>query len=696
MNGIKLIKTDTITIAGNPVPCWCYEMTRGDKLMLPRVYKRDFVLMKKGKHKKEYIRLYCGFDIETTNVIIGDEKLAFMYIWQFIVATSDKAFVYLGRTWDDFRYLLETLAAFYNVSRETRVIIWDANFSFEFQFIRSQIDFAGDEYEFFAKEMRKPLLATCYDGLEFRDCLSISGGSLAMLAKDYCTTQKLVGDLDYDIPRNSHTVLTREELNYCINDVKILAEFSFFAFETWIIPFRKVPLTKTGILRNEVKREYAAKCKDKKQYESMLLSCFPKQEEYYKWFNFLFRGGFVHANFYYSNEEIRDVLMYDITSSYPAQMLLNYYPVSPFLADEYSPEKLSTHCCIMLVDFYGIEATTYHSIESKHKVIASEGAKLDNGRIYYADYMRVMLTELDLENYRLFYRWREMRVIEFKTAKRGFLPPFLTDVLKRHYVRKSELKRNGGANTPEYAIVKSGVNSFFGMTVTRINLDSISYNGDWILTEHDADYDKEIEKQLLLPQWGIYVSAWGRHELLATVHAIESEVPNAVIYCDTDSIKCVHDARIDGIIQRYNKTIAEKLKRRKLQNGAFSDLGMFDLEYGKPVTRLKTLGAKRYIYEVDGEYHCTIAGLPKDVLPKVTKDIFKDFDMDGIVIPLEYSEKLTTCYNDSPTAAVIDGELMRENTSVSLYAIPFSLFTDKDYYDLVITAKENERSYLTT
>ena len=62
------------------------------------------------------------------------------------------------------------------------------------------------------------------DCVEFRDILMITGGSLATLAKEYTNTQKLVGDLDYNVPRNYKTPLhsekiTDKDLQYCYNDV---------------------------------------------------------------------------------------------------------------------------------------------------------------------------------------------------------------------------------------------------------------------------------------------------------------------------------------------------------------------------------------------------------------------------------------------------------------------------------------------
>ena len=45
-----------------------------------------------------YEAVYCGFDIETTNVLQGDKHLGFMYHWQFSLAGKGSAYIFMGRT----------------------------------------------------------------------------------------------------------------------------------------------------------------------------------------------------------------------------------------------------------------------------------------------------------------------------------------------------------------------------------------------------------------------------------------------------------------------------------------------------------------------------------------------------------------------------------------------------------------------
>lgn len=665
--------------------CW-YSLLA--KPWLPKVNGISWI-KRQGKHQKGYLDLYCGFDIETTNLITEERKVAYMYIWQFCIASDGEGVVYLGRTWDEFNDLLDRLSEFYELDQAHRLIVWDANFGFEFQFIRKKINWLCDDYNFFAKEQRKPLLATTDGFIEFRECLSISGGSLKQLAKDYCTTQKLVGDLDYNVERNNKTKLTLQELGYCINDVVILAEFSKYIFEMYIKNVKLVPLTKTGLLRIEVKAEFKKLCSDVNAYKDFIRTAFPSKDDYQRWFKYLFRGGFVHSNLPLTNVEI-DIDPEDITSSYPDDiMLFDGFPATAFKDDIFNVDNLRNKCCVMVVEFRRIRNRFTHSIESKHKAIFMEGERIDNGRIYYADRLVVMLTELDFDNYCKFYKWDAMRVISFKTAKRGKLPRFIREVIARHYREKAALKEAGKADTPEYALAKSLVNSGFGLMVTRIQLDKVIYNGEWALADVPLDYNAEVKKQILLPQWGIYVAAAARNKLLNMVYEMTVNCGNIVAYCDTDSIKHLPHPQADALIDAYNAKKAEQLRKAGLTDPAFHDLGFFDRE---TPCHFKTLGAKRYLCQyANGKVKATIAGLPKTVISKIDNP-FEQFSVDGFSIKAELADKLTTRYNDNYHGDYIAGEWMEEDSSVALYEIPFTMLTDKAYYKMLIESVDT-RSY---
>ena len=640
----------------------------------------EFLQMGKGKHAWKLAKAYCGFDIETTNMIDRENnvKEAYMYHWQF----SFNDIVIYGRKWKEFIYIINKIEKVNGFRNNVKLIVWVANLSFEFQFIRKRLHVT----RLFAKEERQPLLVEHNGWLQFREALSISGGNLEQLAKDYCTTQKLVGDLDYSIKRNSCTLLTEKEKAYCENDVVILKEFSEYIFDRYIIPNRKIPMTKTGLLRDEVK----ANIKDLKKVNDIMMQLFPNEKEYRICMNWLFRGGYVHSNVLHTGMMLYDVYSYDITSSYPAVMLHNdNYPVSRFAKKEINFESELKELCgkyavYFIAEFENIKNKALHSIESRNKIIEySKDAVFDNGRLVKASYIKVMLTDIDYAIYKMFYEWESIEVTFCKYAKRGKLPNYLLLTLTEEYSKKATLKKQGKQETTDYMISKQKVNSFFGMCVTRFHFDNISYENDEWTTTNDFDYLKEVSKQFLFPFWGIWITANARYNLLSNLYKIGDDA----VYCDTDSLKYLNHEKHMNVFEKWNAKMEEinrkMCEERHLDFEIFKDLGCFDLD-GK-YEQMKTLGSKRYLVKENGKYKATIAGLPKKVIPTLAEKGINPFDIfqNEMEIDFSQSRKLTTCYNDNETSCMVNGELMKEKSSVALYEIPFKLNITNEYKNYI-------------
>lgn len=646
------------------------------KKILP--FHPDLVAIKnRGKNAKRYLELYCGFDIETTTL---ENRNAYMYCWQF----SINSIVFMGRTWTDWIDFLTILENNYTLRETTRIIIWVANLGFEFQFMRKLLNIS----HLFAKRKREPLYFVHDKCIEFRECLSISGGNLAQLAKDYTRTQKLVGDLDYTIERSFKTPLTDKEIRYCVNDVVILSEWSEYIFNEYIKPYKYVPLTKTGILRKETKQGINDKIKE------YILQCYPKEELYNYWMKWLFRGGYVHSNRAYTNKVLSQVYGEDIISSYPDRMNNSYAPVSPFVeTDTYNwTSYLDTHCCILDITFTNLNNITTHSIESSSKAIELENPIIDNGRILYAQKIRVLLTELDYDIYTKFYTWTDIEVHSLHIAKHGRLPHYLLKVLNKAYEQKDKLKKSGQKDSPEYALQKSKVNSTYGMCVTKLHPSEITYESDnWDETTSNFNYQKEIKKQFLLPQWGIWIVSQARHKLLSMVYKFHKDV----IYCDTDSIYFKNEENLK-YFEEYNNQQKEIMRTycdtHNLPYEHFNDLGCFDLELDG-AERFKTLGAKRYIYEKGRKVKVTIAGLPKKALVKYCDenniDIF-DYFTDKMIMNQDVSLKNTSKYNDEPHSDIVDGVRMYSESSCGIYKIPFQMNLSIAYLTLLSQIKKEE------
>jgi hypothetical protein len=212
-----------------------------------------------NKGEKVY-NIPCSFDIETSSFYrneTGDtytyeqvskldkskfEKCSCMYVWQFGI----NGFVFMGRTWDEFTTLVQTVSETLGLTEKKRLICYVHNLSYEFQFIRKLFDWT----RVFSIDLRKPIYAITKGGLEFRCSYLLSGYSLAKLAdqlnKYKCA--KMVGDLDYSLVRHSKTELTQKEVQYCTHDVIVVMNYIQERIEE-LGNILRLPLTKTGFVR---------------------------------------------------------------------------------------------------------------------------------------------------------------------------------------------------------------------------------------------------------------------------------------------------------------------------------------------------------------------------------------------------------------------------------------------------------------
>ena len=122
-----------------------------------------------------------------------------MYEWTFGI---DDYVVY-GRYWQEFIELLTILSEELNLCDKQILVCYVHNLSFEFQFIRNLIKWN----KVFAVKEREPVRCLSELGIEFRCSYKLSGYSLSKVGEHLTKykVQKMVGDLDYSLLRNSET-----------------------------------------------------------------------------------------------------------------------------------------------------------------------------------------------------------------------------------------------------------------------------------------------------------------------------------------------------------------------------------------------------------------------------------------------------------------------------------------------------------
>lgn len=612
----------------------------------------------KGNNKKLfYYNIPCAFDIETssfyrepnTDIIYNYEqikqlkldsskleKLGLMYIWQFGI----NGFCFIGRTWNEFKELLNKIEKILQLNDNKRIIIYVHNLSFEFQFLCKMFNWS----KIFAIDLRKPLYAI-YNGFEFRCSYLLSGYSLQTVAKNLTKykIEKMVGDLDYRQIRHEKTPLTDKEIRYCINDIKIVMLYILEYIET-VKNIHFIPLTKTNGVRKHCRKNcFTVNSEDYKgvnyQYKNFIKHLTIRDLNEFNAMKRAFCGGFTHANANYTNETIENVASYDFTSSYPYVMISEQYPISYGLkidvtSEEQFNELTERFLCIFDVEFNEIFSTdTYENYISISKCFIRENYSENNGRLVCAKRIAITLTNIDYNIIKNNYSWKNKRIGFLYCYKKGYLPtPFVKSIIEL-YKKKTILKDIEGKET-EYLNSKEMLNSTYGMCVTNPLRNEFIFNNGWFENELTENEQKEMllkyntnENRFLFYVWGVFVTAYARRNLFTAI----TELKHDYIYSDTDSVKFINLDNHKQYFELYNKLVIEKLKAAckfhdipftdctpQNKNGKTKIIGIWDFEgiYEK----FKTLGAKRYMIKkhnalnVDGKYYdysLTVSGVNK-------------------------------------------------------------------------------------
>lgn len=695
--------------------CRQYATAKDIRLILQNaVCESDFKSNAKGV---KLCNLPFSFDIETTSFERENngktEKLATMYVWQFGV----NGYVIIGRFWTEFIEMIKIISKVLQLNENKRIIVYIHNLSFEFQFIRKMFEWIN----VFSIEERRPLYALSVDGVEFRCSYLLTGYNLATVAKNLVKykIKKLVGDLDYNLKRHSQTPLNENEIAYCVNDVKIVMLYIKEYLEN-VRNIHSIPLTKTGGVRKFCRKECftivtdSGKKVNNFDYKHLINGLKIKDLSEFNAMQRAFCGGFTHANANYVNKVINNVASYDFTSSYPAVMVAEKYPMTYGVKMQFKSNatfenliRQNKYCIIFDVEFNDICANDiYENYISVSKCIDKEKHVENNGRLVCAKRITLTITEIDFLIIRKNYNFSSYRIGTAYVYGKEYLPTEFVKAILQLYKKKTELKGVDGMEN-EYLNSKEMLNSCYGMCVTSPLRNTITYKNDiWdtdILSENEKremllKYNLS-ENRFLFYLWGVFVTAYARRNLWSGILNIK----NDYIYSDTDSVKIVNYDRHKDYFAAYNAAIENKLKTacqyHKIDyslcapqtiKGKTKVLGVWDFEgvYNK----FKTLGAKRYLVNendalnVDGkkyDYSLTVSGINKKkaipyLLEKYGENgIFDAFD-NYLYLPPNYSGKNILTYIDYETDGLITDYLgntseFHELSSVNLSPSDYTL-----------------------
>lgn len=667
--------------------------------------------------KVEYVEHIAAFDIETSSYTVNGEKYAVVYSYELMIDDT----LYNARTPEEFFALLEKIAADMGLSHKRRLVVFVHNLAYEWQFIKNYMEW---EDAFAVGSERKIARATSSLGFEFRCTYILTNKSLKLVGEDV-GVQKMVGDLDHTLIRNSITPLSDEEMGYIENDVRAPVAFARAALaresDDITKALRTIPITKTGYVRRKMRKASLADPSYQQLIDSLRMG-----ENVYALARHSFQGGYTHGNSEIVGEECGETMAFDLASSYPSSMLQFTYPMSTFssvtppdggfdedLIDEIA---LCTHFFITFTAF-DIEAQYQFPYISQSKALAISEPLVDNGRVYSATAVKLAMTDVDWQIFKRCYKTGEIVIESLMVAEKDYLPAALTDSIVGMYRDKTALKGVKGQED-NYRSAKENINGVYGsvaMDPVRTDYNFLKEEGRFVasiptVSEALEAYNSSRSRYLYYP-WAAWVTAYSRSVLLNTIYdLIDAGVK--VLYCDTDSIYLKPSPQASSIIERVNERVRSSLASAMHSRwpdathaevedalaphdpkGIRHHIGIFELD--GQYTNFKTLGAKRYVVEKDGHLKTTVSGLSKSAGSYIEDNGGMEMFADGMTIPPEHSGRLTHTYSEGVAHHLVTDYMgntceMRQEGFIHLEASPFVLSVSDDYMSFVQKVAEGD------
>lgn len=657
-----------------------------------------------AKKKVHYVEHLAAFDIETSSY--EDEGVKKAIVYSYALAIDDT--IHHARSADEFFSLLEKIAADMELSLDRRLVVYVHNLAYEWQFIKHYMTW---DSAFAIASERRIVRAVSTLGFEFRCSYVLTNKPLAAVGKDV-GVQKMIGDIDHTLIRNSITPLSDEEMGYIDNDVRILIEFERQALAqeggTIEQALHSIPTTKTGYVRRRMRKAALAD----PSYEQ-LISELTLTEETYSLARHSFQGGYTHANSMVMGQEMGETVAVDLASSYPSSMLQFTYPMGTFHSTghhEFTAEDLDK--CVGHIHFF-VSFVVYGAVSrypfpyiSHSKALSITDPLVDNGRVYSATSMRLTMTDVDWQIFRRCYDVESIEIVDVMMAPAEYLPAAITDPIVAMYGDKTALKGVAGQEV-NYRSAKEDINGVYGsvaMDPVRAIFEFIAEDSTFVATlpsieDALSEHNNSRSRYLYYP-WAAWVTAYSRYVLLMTMYdLIDAGV--TVMYCDTDSIYHKPSPAAQDIIDRVNNEVRERLSTAmhyrwfyatdqevedalapKDIKGVRHHIGLFEVD--GHYDNFKTLGAKRYVVEKGDEFKITVAGLSKNAASYIKENGGMEAFVDGLTVPAEKSGRLTHTYSDETAKNLITDYMgntcpMEQHGFIHLEPSPYVLTVSDDY-----------------
>lgn len=500
----------------------------------------------------------------------------------------------IGQTIDDFMKWCSTenkIVYFHNLKFDGEFIIhWLFNNGFKYSKEKQEKTFScvvSSMGQFYIIEVIFKTGNKKQEKVIFYDSLKKLPFPVRKIAEDFnLPIQKL--EIDYNEERNDDHILTEQEIEYVLHDVKIVAMALQIQIEQNL-----TKITNGSDALNDFKRTIS-----KKQFEIN----FPILDiQTDKDIRQAYRGGFTYVNPKFQNKDIKNGIVFDVNSLYPSVMYDKPLPygLPLFFNGQYEHDEMYPLFIQNFTCEFKVKKDYIPTIQLKNNLSYIPNEYITESK----EQVNLVLTSVDLE---LFFEHYDVWNIEYIN---GWKFKQCVGIFKPYIDKWGKVKKENKGAIRQLA--KLMLNSLYGKFGTNPDVTGkIPYLDDenvvkWKLGE------KEMRDPIYIPM-GVFITALARHKTISTAQLCFDRF----IYADTDSLHLVGT----DIPKAIEHIIDDK------------ELGYWAHE--STFTRARFIRQKTYIEEIDGKIDVKCAGMPDTIKSRVTWDNFhKGFKSGGKLLP---------------------------------------------------------------
>lgn len=499
----------------------------------------------------------------------------------------------IGQTIDDFMKWCSTenkIVYFHNLKFDGEFIIhWLFNNGFKYSKEKQEKTFScvvSSMGQFYIIEVIFKTGNKKQEKVIFYDSLKKLPFPVRKIAEDFnLPIQKL--EIDYNDERNDDHILTEQEIEYVLHDVKIVAMALQIQIEQNL-----TKITNGSDALNDFKRTIS-----KKQFEIN----FPILDiQTDKDIRQAYRGGFTYVNPKFQNKDIKNGIVFDVNSLYPSVMYDKPLPygLPLFFNGQYEHDEMYPLFIQNFTCEFKVKKDYIPTIQLKNNLSYIPNEYITESK----EQVNLVLTSVDLE---LFFEHYDVWNIEYIN---GWKFKQCVGIFKPYIDKWGKVKKENKGAIRQLA--KLMLNSLYGKFGTNPDVTGkIPYLDEnvvkWKLGE------KEMRDPIYIPM-SVFITAWARHKTISTAQLCFDRF----IYADTDSLHLVGT----DIPKAIEHIIDDK------------ELGYWAHE--STFTRARFIRQKTYIEEIAGKIDVKCAGMPDTIKSRVTWDNFhKGFKSGGKLLP---------------------------------------------------------------